>query len=144
MMRGIMRAWNTAQFELFVALLCMVSGVPLSLGIAPNPNSIVATLPTWAVVAWGVSLSFGGGCTVTGILWRHINELQFIAGLYVEKAGLYMLGSACLVLALAIGIHVGGSGLVTSGICGALAAACVSRVRTINKEAKIVKEHTED
>lgn len=139
-----MRAWGVHQFELWVALLCMISGLPLALGVAPSPNSALAVMPTWTFFLWGLSLSLGGGCTVTGILWRYLNKQQFIAGLLVEKAGLFMLGAACAVLALAIGFYAGGPGLLTSGICGALAAACASRIRTINKEAKIVKEHGED
>lgn len=140
-MRGIMRAWSIHQFELFVALLCMVTGAPLAFGIAPSPNSIAATLPTWTLFVWGIMLSLGGLCTVAGILWRHINKQQFLAGLKVEEAGLWMLGSCSAVLALAIGYYVGMAAILTSGIFAALALACVSRIRTTHKEAKIVKEH---
>lgn len=136
-----MKAWSMHQFELFVALLCMVSGLPLAFGIAPSPNSVVATMPTWTHFAWGLSLSLGGLCTVTGILWRYLNPKQFLSGLKVEEAGLWMLGSACTVLALTIGFYAGGAGILVAGLCGALAGACLSRIRTTHKEAKIVKEH---
>jgi hypothetical protein len=143
-MRGLMRAWSLFQFELFVALLCTVTGLPLAFGIAPSPNSIAATLPTWTLFLWGVMLSVGGLCTVAGILWRHYNEQQFLAGLKVEEAGLWMLGSCSAVLAIAISAYAGSVGLLTAGIFGALAAACVSRIRTTHKEAKIVREHGQE
>lgn len=101
-------------------------------------------MPTWTFFAWGLSLSLGGACTVTGILWRYINKHQFLAGCFVEKAGLFMLGAACAVLAIAIGFYARGAGTLTAGICGALAMACMTRIRTINKEAKIVREYGEE
>lgn len=143
MMKGILRAWNAFQFELFVAMLCMYTGLPLALGVVPAPHSIAYTLPPWTLSIWGLMLSLGGLCTVTGILWRYINKVQFVAGLYVEKAGLWMLGSCSIVLGIAIGYYAGDVGLLTAGVFGALAAACFSRIRTINKEADIVKEYGE-
>lgn len=139
-----MRAWGAYQFELFVAILCMVSGIPLAIGVAPSPNSVIAVMPTWTFFAWGLSLSLGGGCTVTGILWRYFDKRQFLAGCLVEKAGLFMLGTSCSVLGLAIAFYAGATGTLTAGLCFALMLACFSRIRTINKEASIVKEYGEE
>jgi len=142
-MTAFLRAWSQYQFELFVAALCMFVGLPLALGVAPAPTSIAATLPDWTLFFWGASLSLGGACTVTGILWRAYNRLQFVAGLLVEKAGMHLLGASSVVLALAIGVYAGDIGILTSGIFGALFCACVSRIRTINKEVAVVREHGE-
>lgn len=143
-MRGIVRAWGLFQFELFVALLCMISGLPLAFGVAPSPNSAIAVMPTWTFFAWGVFLSLGGFCTVTGILWRYIDKRQFMVGLLIEKAGLFMLMAECLVLAIAVVYYAHGPGSLQAGILVALVLACWSRIRTINKEASIVKEHGEE
>jgi hypothetical protein len=143
MRKAVARAWSSNEFELFVAVLCTVVGLPLAVGVAPSPNSIAAALPNWTLFFWGLSLSLGGLCTVIGILIRYTKPQQFVTGLLTEKAGMYMLGSASSVLCLAIGVFAGAVGMLSAGIFGALALACVTRIRTINKEASIVKEHGE-
>lgn len=138
-----MKAWSAHSHEMYTAVLCVLVGIPLVVGITPSPNSVQNILPTWALVVWGITLTLGGLCTVTGILWRYFQPLQFVRGLLIEKAGQYMLGASCSVLCLAISLYTGPGGLLIAGTYGAFALACISRTRTINKEVKVVKEHGE-
>ena len=140
-MRTIGKAWDAHNYELWTAALCLVMGVPLVARVAPSPNSIATYLPSWALLAWGVILTLGGLCTVIGILWRYFRPNQFLAGLMVEKAGQFMLGAACSSLCVAIAAYAGSRGFLVSGVFGGLGLAAVSRIRTINKEHKIVQDH---
>ena len=53
-------------FEVFTAILCMITGVPLVFGRV-NANSIEATLPEIAARVWGVTLLAGAVLTLAGL-----------------------------------------------------------------------------
>lgn len=140
-MRKLVSAWNGFQFELFFALICLASGLPLAFGVVPSPTSVTAVLPKLMVIAWGCSLSLGGGCISYGILWRFYRPAQFIAGLYVERAGLYMLSSAVVVFILAVTLFAGAPSFFAAALYGAFVAACISRSRSISLEINIIRSH---
>lgn len=141
MVRRLASAWQGFQFELLIAFIFAVSGLPLALGVAPNPTSIIAVLPDIARVVWGILLSTGGFLVLWGIIWRHYNPIKFVSGLYLERAGLYMLGSSTAVFVLAIVVFAGTAGFFAGMTYGAFAAACASRTRSIGKEIGIIREH---
>lgn len=140
-MRRIGVAWTGFQFELFVAIMCTLIGLPLAAGIAPQPNSVVAVFPSFAVIVWGLSLTLGGASVVYGILWRHFRPVRFISGLLMERAGLYMLASSISCFIIAAIVFAGLPSIFMALLVGAFVAACVSRIRSINKEISIIREH---
>lgn len=143
MVHRIIRAWAGYQFEILWAVVCLLVGLPLASGLAPSPSSVNALLPTVLRVVWGISLTLGGGLTLSGILWRHLNVNRFVSGLYVERSGLLMLGTSAAAFVLVVWFYAGAPSLFVAAIYGAFIAACVSRTRSIGMEISIIREHGE-
>lgn len=141
MVHRLLRAWTGFQFELLWAVVCLLVGLPLASGLAPSPTSVNALLPSVLRVIWGMSLTLGGGLTLSGILWRHIDASRFISGLYVERAGLVMLGTSAAVFVIVIWFYAGAPTLFVAAIYGAFIAACISRTKSIGMEISIIREH---
>lgn len=141
MHRRFLVAWSGFQFEMLIALVCVLTGFPLAIGLLPTPNAIDALLPEIVRSAWGISLTLGGAFTLGGILWRYYNRTQFLAGLYLERAGLGMLGAAVIVYVTSIALVIGVPSIFSSSIYGAFVAACYSRSRSIGREIRIIKEY---
>jgi hypothetical protein len=141
MVRNLANAWQGFQFEILIAFICALSGIPLAFSIAPRPTSIVVVLPELARIVWGISLSLGGSLVLVGIIWRYNNPIKFISGLYLERAGLYMLGSSTAVFVLAIIVFAGANGFFSGMTYGAFASACLSRTMLITREISIIREH---
>lgn len=78
---------------------------------------------------------------VYGIMWRYFKPKQFIAGLYVERAGLYMLVSSISCFIIAAVVFSGAPSVFVALLIGAFVAACISRSRSIGKEISIIREH---
>lgn len=92
-------------------------------------------------ILWGLLLTFGGVSVMAGILWRHYQPAKFISGLWLEQAGIIMLGSAVLIFTIVVILYGKTSSVFTSSINGAFIAACLSRIVAIRKEIGIVREH---
>ncbi len=143
-MQRIVVAWSGFQFELLIAIMCMLTGLPLGFGVAPSPSSIAAVLPTFGQIAWGISLSLGGASVVYGIVWRYFKPTQFIAGLYIERGGLYMLASSVSCFVIAAVVFAGAPSAFVAAFVGAFVAACISRTRSIKREIAIIRQHGGD
>jgi hypothetical protein len=97
---------------LFMLILCVVVGVPLSMGNV-TPGSIADQMETPYIIAWGIMLSGGALLTLVGTARQTVN------GVITEQVGSVALGFACLIYAGAIWGHVRWSGTVPMGIvCG--------------------------
>lgn len=64
----------------FILALSVFSGIT-ALALKAGPESLEATLPTWAVFAWGLLLSLGSAITLFG-MWR-----QTVNGIILEQIG---------------------------------------------------------
>lgn len=141
MLHRVVRAWTGYQFEILWAIVCLLVGLPLASGLAPSPTSVNALLPVVHRIVWGISLTLGGGLTLFGILWRHLDSSRFIPGLYVERAGLFMLGTSAAVFVVVLWFYAGAPSLYVAAVYGAFIAACISRTRSIGTEINIIREH---
>lgn len=122
-LRYLPRGVLAEPFELFLAGIAVLNGVPLLLSDRVRAASIEALLPEWLVVAWGLELLLGGLLTAGGLLGRKPD---------VERVGLLLLGPAALVYGLAISLVVGlNGGAVASGITTAFGLACLLRAYVI-------------
>lgn len=125
--RHIPPAFLVYPFELFLSLLCVVSGATLLLG-APAPMSLEALLPLVVVKVWAGTLLLGSGLTAVGIL-----RGRQLTAIY----GLRLLGDAALVYSIAI-LVVGGIRGVTAGVITvAFAIACLARAFQLSTTALI-------
>lgn len=104
-------------FELFLSVLCLLSGLPMLLGLA-TPRSIEALLPWPVVRMWALALIVGSVSTSYGLL-RASRVPAF--------TGLRLLGDASLIYAVAILIVAGWRGLLASMLTLAFATACLAR-----------------
>lgn len=116
------------QFELFIAFLCMISGLPLIFQAAAAPSSLEALLPVAVVRLWGATLCIGGTVICVGIFLRHINRRRlYFEGLMIEAAGLLPLGAATLVLSIVAFYVQGMKVLFGALIYLSFTGACASR-----------------
>ena len=102
-------------FELFLAVLCVVSGVPTLLGVIPRPGTLSAQLAPWLVFCWSFLLVAGGLAVIWGIVRR--NES-------VERLGVSVLFPTALAYAVAIFATLGATGLIAACIVAAFGLAC--------------------
>lgn len=120
-------------FELFIAFLCFLSGVPLLFG-KTEATSIQALLPQWLAYSWGLMLVLGSLLTVVGVLsYTHKarSERQHYARL-IEKSGLGLLGGAATVYALAIVGYLGPASLIAAGVIFGFGIICLVKVFLIS------------
>lgn len=114
-------------FELFIALLCVVAGIPYLTGTTA-PGSLDALLPPVWVIVWGIQLVFGGMLVAIGLLRRNI---------YIEKAGLWPLSVASLVYSVSLFEHVGLKASVSFFVTFAFSVACWSRLILVRAVLRI-------
>lgn len=124
-------------FELLIAYLCVVAGLPLALG-APPPNSIQRILPSWLVHCWGATLFIGGVLIVLGLALRRgapgISRL--LVGLRIEQAGLLPMAAGAAVFSLVITVAAGWPGVFAGGTYLMFAAACLLRTVEVRDTAR--------
>lgn len=116
-------------FEILIAWLCLVSGVPMLLDRA-QPNSVISLLPEWLVRLWGINLALGGLLILLGYgAWRHRSRTfaHGELGLGIEQAGLCLLGSGTLVFGIIIVMVAGWAGMLPAGTYLVFTAACLFR-----------------
>lgn len=133
-------------FEILIAWLCLVSGVPMMIGHA-QPNSVIALLPEWLVRVWGINLALGGLLILLGYgAWRHRARtvVHGELGLSVEQAGLCLLGSGTLVFGVIIILVAGWAGTLPAGTYLVFTAACLFRyveINDIKRGLNVIKVH---
>jgi hypothetical protein len=136
-------------FELFFVLLCVVSGIPLMLGVVSSPQSLEAALPELLIRIWGATLLLGGLVALCGIGLRHEDNFKikrrprFIEGFILEGAGLVALASAAAVIALALIVLTGTKALFGVSTYFMFVLACLFRYRHIRKVVRKMREAIE-
>lgn len=99
----------------FVLVLCLVSGIPLLLGVT-DPGSIERTLPHWALLLWGGGLVLGALTTLAGM------SRQTAGGVIAEQIGSVTVGAATLFYGSIILLNAAspkGDGITGSTLLGA-------------------------
>jgi hypothetical protein len=116
-------------FEIFIAFLCFISGVPLAIGNV-QPASIEESLPRYLAQAWGIGLVVGSGVVLLGahLAHRELKNTRDILsprrGQEIERLGLLLLGYVAVIYAVAI-ILVGGiAGVVAASITFGFGLVC--------------------
>lgn len=125
--------WGSLRRAPFQVATCTV-GVPIGIG-AMLLGSQVSTAMSRVlgdsvdvVRLWGVLMVAGGLLTVIGRGWLRPG---------VERAGLMTLGPAYALYAVSVLLGLGVGGLVAGPMFGALAVACLARVRASLREQAV-------
>lgn len=105
---------------LFVLSLCVVSGLPLVLGIS-KPGSVESLIPSWAVVVWGALLTGGAVTSLAGMV------KQTVGGIIAEQIGSVAVGSATIFYSTAILLSTGWQGVLPAGIILGWGLSCMWR-----------------
>lgn len=120
--RQLRHSVDLQPFEIFLALLCMLSGLPLLLN-GPGPGTIESHLPPILVNIWAVELVLGGFLTLLGLAFHTL----------IEKVGLQFLCAATLVYAIIIARAAWPDSIVTTGILLGFSLACMARIRGMDR-----------
>lgn len=115
------------SFEVALGLLFPILGAGIMLGgvsIHDNP------LPTWLVMLWGACLCVGGPLMLCGLL----RQGRSSRARDVERAGLYLAGSAWLSLGVVAATLGGGFSLTAQGAL--VAFACFARAYTLGRVSR--------
>lgn len=128
MQRWIPQPLLIHPWELLIAGLCLLSGLPLALG-APSPNSINQALPELLVRVWGATLASSGAAVTSGLVLPYIRPHLATVGLRVERGGLALLAAAASVFSIAIIVAAGWRGALPAATYLMFAAAC--GIRTV-------------
>lgn len=118
-------------FEVFTAILCISSGIPLVAGQV-RAASVEATLPEILARGWGFVLLFGATLTLTGLIVANThqgrNVLQrLIFGHKIERLGLLALSWAGAIYGFSILLAVGLGGVVAAAIIFIFSLTCLTR-----------------
>lgn len=116
----------------FLALLCLVSGVPTVLRLS-EPGPIQALLPPTLVTGWGACLIFGGLAMMCGLtsITSIPGGMHVVTRVPCYRLGLRLLGIASLVYAYAVASVVGMQGLGLAVILVLFAATNGIRLMTL-------------
>lgn len=126
-LRWFRRLTDTQPFEVFLSLVCLVSGAPLLFN-GPTPGTIEETLPGFLVTLWGIELVLGGGLTLAGLATRSV---------HTERLGLSLLAAASLVYAVVL-VTVGWpDAIVAGGITAGFGFACTARFYSVGRTLTI-------
>jgi hypothetical protein len=105
--RKMWRSIQAASIEVFIALLCLIAGLPILLNpVVYAPATLLAILPLFMVVGWGIALVLGGLLTLIGVLSSNV---------YIERAGLIMIAAGATILGTAILLTTGFTRLFSVG-----------------------------
>lgn len=115
-------------FEIYMLLLVVITSLPVFFGAAPEPGSIEAELPTWAVFGWQTILAVGSVTSLVGIFWRNR-----ATGLILEQLGLAFVGVASVIYAASVWAAAGIPAGIPGGIILGFGMACLIRWRDIQK-----------
>lgn len=117
-------------FELFIAFLCIVSGI----GILFNDTTALhRELDYWVVVLWAVSLIYSGVVITLGIV---LTRVRTELGTNIHKSGLIPLTVSTFVYSAAILMSVGTRGLLTATIVTMFGLSCIAKLRVLYRRTK--------
>lgn len=91
-------AWN--PFQVFLLGLCIVNSLGLARGNSGS-QALDARLSIVAVVLWGVTLGLGAILDLIGV-YCYRQRRTLVAGLYLERSGLVLAGSAAAVYSIVV------------------------------------------
>jgi len=124
-------------FELLIAFLCVVSGIPLMLGFHLS-NSTAEVLPFTLQILWGVLLFIGGALSILGLVRFHMSPeaRRQILALRIEQSGWIMVATALFVFGFILfTLNASGAGFVLLTYT-AFIAACVLRYLTLRQAVR--------
>jgi hypothetical protein len=129
-------------FEVFTAILCISSGLPLAFGRI-EAESIEASVPHHFAHAWGIVLLIGAILTLTGLIVANAvsgpRALQrMITGHRIERLGLLALAWAGGVYAVSVLLAVGKGGIIASTIILIFALTCLTRAFVLSTGATML------
>lgn len=129
-------------FEVFTAILCLISGVPLAIGKI-EADSIEASLPRLFAHGWGISLLTGAVLTLVGlIIANNVNGPRafhrMIAGHKIERLGLLTLSWASGIYACSILLAVGVGGFVAAMLIFTFSLTCLTRAFVLSTGATML------
>jgi hypothetical protein len=128
-MKRIFHAMQVYSIEVFLAFLCLISGLPILLNPAVfAPTSILALLPIPVVVLWAIALTLGGTLNLLGIATGNV---------YMRRAGLALLAGGSLIMGVSVIAITGLTRLLVAGIYVAFSWATGARYRELGKELKL-------
>lgn len=143
-LRAVDRIMSEMPFEVLITFLCLATGLPMAVGILPSPASLIRVLPGWSIQCWGAMLSMGGLLTFVGLGLSHATKhRKFIEGLYIEGAGMLILGAGTLVFGLTIAAAAGWRALFGMLVYFVMAASCFFRFRTLRRTVSEMKKAVE-
>lgn len=120
-------------FEMLIAALCLISGIPIALGF-PTVNSVTSLLPVWLIRCWGADLALAGLLILIGLIAgraaKTVNRRMFM--IQIEQAGLTMLGTGSAVLMMSIMTIGGWRAALPVGTYLALTLSCYFRTIEIS------------
>lgn len=121
-------------FQLFILVMCVVSGMPTLLGEAPTPDSLEASSPLWFVYAWAATLTVGAIVTLVGMVWTN----RFV-GVLIEQVGLVAVGSAAVLYGVVVFLRgfEAGAAFPASVIVG-FGVSCLWRWKQLQRYVKSV------
>lgn len=120
-------------FELYIATLAAIGGVPLLLG-NPAPESIDALLPVYLARLWGFELVLGSALVLAGLIRPRTT---------LERRGHTLLAPAAVVYGTAIWTVLGGAGLLAGGILVGFGLACATRAYVLRLAEDVLREALE-
>lgn len=126
------------DFEIFVALLCLLAGVPYLLGEV-DPASLEAKLPKELVTVWGFILTIGPLAILIGI-FKHYRAVRIEDRVFwcrIEAWGLSALAYSAYIYASAILLNLPTQGWIAAMLVYAFGAVC--HVREIDLQLQVVE-----
>ena len=134
-MKRILHSLRIASIEVFVALLCLLSGLPILFNPATfAPASVIVAFPMVLVIAWALCLVVGGGLNLVGLA---------VDNPYLRRAGLAMLAGGATFMALSILFVAGWVKLFSIGVYLIFAWACAARYVTLGTDLKARRKRWE-
>lgn len=121
-------------FEIYLALLALVSGPSVLLGLT-RPSSLASQVSPWMLRAWGAGLVLGAVLTLLArwlIAGAHTEQGQESAA-RIEVVAMTIFAGAATMYATSI-LAVGAAGIPAGCFVGGYAAACATRARIITNE----------
>lgn len=96
MPRRVLKAMQVSSLEIFIAVLCLVSGLPILINPVLFAPVVLAALPMALIIAWAVALVLGGGLMLGGVVSRNVYILR--AGLILVSAAAFVVGMLVLLI----------------------------------------------
>lgn len=135
-LRALSGRWSffAEPFEVYLALLALVSGPSVLLGLT-RPMTLASQVSPWMLRAWGAGLILGAVLTllarwlIAGAATEHGRE----SAARVEVIAMTIFAGAATMYATSI-LAIGAAGIPAASFVGGYAAACATRARIITNE----------